>query len=499
MLWLVYAGSMVPTLHPSSTSSQSEALVVGVYSADGAHVWGSDSEYDDVISHALEALAFDAASESVLRIPAPAEAAASVVYIVGFDASTKNDGVRTAAATALRAVTGATSVDVRFPILQDGAAQAAGEGALLGAHSLPHRKTSAPAPRIETIAVVGANARDCDRATSIAQAVTRVRDLVAEAPNTQTPAHLASTARDIAEAAGLTVTVLDEDALRSGGFGGISAVGAGSVNPPRYVEITYSPEGAERRIELVGKGITFDSGGLSLKPAASMVGMKYDMTGAATVLAVVVAAAELRLPIAVTARLCIAENMPSGTAARPNDVITMLDGTTVEITNTDAEGRLVLADGLVAASRTMPDAIIDIATLTGAARIALGDRIAGLMGHGFIVDEIQRGAVEAGEEVWAMPLPSYLKSILASDVADLANAKPGNTAAGMLVGGYFLQQFVGTTAEGTVIPWAHLDIAGPANNAGAPYGVTPKGATGTMVRTLLATLENLCDSVPHKE
>lgn len=473
--------------------------MVGIYSLNGEVVWECEAEYAAVIRHAVDSLRVDASADGVTRVPAPAESPATSIYLVGFDSTMGTDGVRNAAASAVRSVMGSPAVDVFFPLDIEGAAQAVAEGAALGAHTIPHRKTSSAAQHVEIIAIAGATERDIQRASIIARAVARVRDLVSEAPNTQTPSHLANVVRDSAVSAHLDVVIRDEIELREQGFGGITAVGAGSINPPRYVEIAYAPAEATRRIELVGKGITFDSGGLSLKPPASMVGMKYDMTGAATVAAVIVAAAELELPIAVTARLCIAENMPSGSAARPNDVITMLGGTTVEITNTDAEGRLVLADGLVAASRTTPDAIIDVATLTGAARVALGDRIAGLMGNGFIVEALKNGAAAAGEEVWEMPLPGYLKSILASDVADLANAKPGNTAAGMLVGGYFLQQFVGSDADGVRIPWAHLDIAGPAHNAGVPFGVTPKGATGTMVRTLLATLESLCDSVPHKE
>jgi leucyl aminopeptidase len=219
--------------------------------------------------------------------------------------------------------------------------------------------------------------------------------------------------------------------------------------------------------------------------------MKYDMTGAATVFAVTRAVAALKLPVKVTAWLCVAENMPSGSAIRPNDVVTIRGGKTVEVTNTDAEGRVVLADGLVAASEERPDAIIDVATLTGAARVALGDRIAGVMGEEKLVKNIVTAAGETGEEAWAMPLPEYLKPVLASDIADIANAKVGNTAGGMLLGGIFLREFVGLDDSGERIPWAHLDIAGPANNPGAPYGVVMKGATGTMVRTLIRCIDNM--------
>jgi leucyl aminopeptidase len=289
------------------------------------------------------------------------------------------------------------------------------------------------------------------------------------------------------------VEILADDALTAGGFGGIIGVGAGSTRGPRLVKMSYSPAAASKHLALVGKGITFDTGGLSLKPAASMVGMKYDMAGAATVMAVVLAAAELGLDVRITAWLCIAENMPSGSALRPNDVLRMRGGKTVEVLNTDAEGRLVMADGLAAASEEFPDAIIDVATLTGAARVALGDRYAGVMGDDDLVAQVVSAATRAGESLWAMPLPGELRSALNSDVADIANARIGNTAAGMLIAGVFLQEFVGPQkdpADGR-IPWAHLDIAGAGTNPGAGFGYNGKGPTGMSVRTLLTLAEEI--------
>jgi leucyl aminopeptidase len=217
-----------------------------------------------------------------------------------------------------------------------------------------------------------------------------------------------------------------------------------------------------------------------------MLGMKDDMTGAATVLAVTVAVAKLRLPVRLTAWLCIAENMPSGTAIRPDDVLTIKGGTTVEVTNTDAEGRLVMADGLVAASDEQPDAIVDVATLTGAQVVALGMRYVGVMGNDDLASEIVSLADTTGETFWRMPLAAELRARLNSDVADLVNATPGNTAAGMLLAGVFLNEFVGSReGTSTPIPWAHLDIAGPSNNKGGGYGYTAKGSTGVTVRTLI--------------
>ncbi|MGN6125935.1 MAG: leucyl aminopeptidase, partial [Humibacter sp.] len=277
-----------------------------------------------------------------------------------------------------------------------------------------------------------------------------------------------------------------------GGFGGILGVGSGSVRPPRLVRVDYAPENAEGHVALVGKGITFDSGGLSLKPPVPMVGMKYDMAGAASVLAVVIAAARLTLPVRVTGWLCIAENLPSGSAIRPNDVLTIRGGTTVEVLNTDAEGRLVLADGLRAAGEEHPDAIVDLATLTGAEMVALGTRYSAVMGDDDIVDRLRDAADDAGELLWPMPLPGELRATLKTEVADIANANPGNTAGGMLLAGVFLRDFVGKVSDepgAQTIPWAHLDIAGSAQNHGAPYGYAGKGATGVLVRTLIRMTE----------
>lgn len=219
--------------------------------------------------------------------------------------------------------------------------------------------------------------------------------------------------------------------------------------------------------------------------------MKYDMAGAATVAQAAFAIARLKLPVAVTAYMCVAENMPSGSATRPNDVITFRNGKSVEITNTDAEGRLVLADGLILASESKPDLIVDVATLTGAARVALGNRYTGLMGDEWSVAVLEKAAESAGELVWHMPLPTELLELIKSDVADLMNSRVGNPAGGMLVGGLFLQEFIGTGKNKDRLPWAHLDFATAANNDLAPYGYTVKGATGAMVRTLVAVAEQL--------
>jgi leucyl aminopeptidase len=330
------------------------------------------------------------------------------------------------------------------------------------------------------------SAAEFTRIEILSSAVHSTRDLVNTPPNQMYPAAMVKAVQSQTKGMGLTVDVWDEKGLAKDGFGGILAVGMGSSRPPRLVKIDYRPKGAKKHLALVGKGITFDTGGLSLKPAESMVGMKYDMTGAATVFQSVVAIAKLGLPVRVTAWLCLAENMPSGTAQRPDDVIKIRNGKTVEVLNTDAEGRLVLADGLSIAAEAKPDMILDIATLTGAATVALGNRYAGVMGDAKAIQGVQDGANEAGELVWHMPLPTELRALLNSEVADIANVKIGNRAGGMLIGGHFLREFVPKS-----ITWAHLDVAGPADNSGSAYGYTPKGGTGALLRTMVAVAGKL--------
>jgi leucyl aminopeptidase len=324
--------------------------------------------------------------------------------------------------------------------------------------------------------------------SATAAAVALVKDLVTTPAEWLGPADFANRARESVDGLPVSIEVLDEVALREGGYGGILGVGQGSDRPPRLVRLDYAPEAAERHVALVGKGITFDTGGLSLKPAAGMVGMKYDMCGAATALAVLRAVATLGLPVHVTAWLCIADNMPSGRATRPGDVLRMLDGTTVEVLNTDAEGRLVLADGLVAASREHPDVIVDVATLTGAITVALGTRHAGVMGADAAVAEYLAAASAVGELAWHLPLPAHMVDELDSPIADLQNAKIGDPAGGSLFAGLFLRHFVGRMsddADAERIPWVHLDIAGVGMNKGAGFGFTDKGATGATVRSLI--------------
>lgn len=476
-----------------------DVLVLGVTRTDdgpalagsAASLLGSDPAFSD-----LAVLGITGSKDDLVRVPAPAGIAARSLAFVGLPSATPGaDDLRYAAGSVARRMLGVASVALSLPIADESQARAALEGCLLGAYEYTEYRSdtgsarSRPAQSFTLVTPIDVAAETVSYATEVGRAIHLVRDLVNESPLELYPESFAARATELADLPGVDVTIWNETQLASDGYGGILGVGQGSSRPPRLVKVSYSPADAQsaRHIALVGKGITFDSGGLSLKPAASMIGMKYDMAGAATVLSVVLAAARLGLPTKVTAWLCLAENMPSATAIRPGDVLRIRGGKTVEVLNTDAEGRLVLADGLVAASEEFPDAIIDVATLTGAASVALGNRYVGTMGTSPLVAEVLGTAATTGELFWHMPLGEEFRSMLNSDIADIANIKPGNTAGGMLIAAVFLNEFIGSSADGTGrIPWVHLDIAGAGTNKDSLYGYTGKGPTGVTVRTLLA-------------
>jgi leucyl aminopeptidase len=353
-------------------------------------------------------------------------------------------------------------------------------GVLLGGYAFRKYRTTAAAPGDVEATVHTAHEGAVGKARVLAGAMTLVRDLVNTAPADLFPADLAAAAEQVAAAHGLGVQVLDETDLAKEGFGGILAVGMGSAHPPRLVRLEYTHPDAAGTVVFVGKGITFDSGGLSLKPSKSMETMKADMSGAAAVLGAVQAIAEIGTAVNVVGYLTIAENMPGGGAQRPSDVITIYGGKTVEVLNTDAEGRLVMADGLVRSGADGPSLLVDVATLTGAQTVALGTRTAGVMASDdSLAAGIADAARRAGEAMWPMPLPEDLRKGLDSTVADIANVS-GDRSGGMLVAGLFLREFVPAGVR-----WAHLDIAGPAYNDGGPYGYVAKGGTGAAVRTLV--------------
>ncbi|MCZ2264076.1 MULTISPECIES: leucyl aminopeptidase [unclassified Isoptericola] len=480
------------------SSLKVDVLVVGTCStSDGVAVVAD--QLPEAFVRQIETLAprlgVTGARDEVRRVPAGDGVSASVVVLAGLgeraaDGTFPHEVLRSAAGAATRELAGTDTAALALPAVDEDELGAVVEGALLGAYSYTRYRTGKDTKgAVGSIQVVTTFARSgrakaaVARAEVLAAAVHGTRDLVNDAPNELFPAAFADAAKAAAKGVkGLRITVLDDKQLAAGGYGGLVGVGQGSSRGPRLVKLSYTPAKATEKVAIVGKGITFDTGGISLKPPASMPTMKSDMAGAAAVLHTVLAAARLGLPVAVTGYLCLAENMPGGNAQRPADVITIRGGKTVEVTNTDAEGRLVMADGLVAAVEDGHDVVLDIATLTGAQMVALGNRTSGVMGTDAVRDEVKAAADVAGEAFWPMPMPAELKAGLRSTVADMVNSAPSRWG-GMLFAAHFLAEFVGDT------PWAHLDIAGPSYNEGSSFGYTPAGGTGVGVRTMLAFLE----------
>jgi len=452
-----------------------------------------DAESIGEIEVALQSLGAKAGPEQVTRLHIPSLPVASVLA-VGLGAPRDEwpaEAIRRASGAAARALAG---VDAVITTLSELHLPAAVEGLILGAYQMHGFRSPKTAPkepglsRITALSTASGAKRQAARAVAIAAAVAAARDLVNTPPSHLYPEEFANRAKALGTAAGLKVEILDEKALARGGFGGIVGVGQGSANPPRLVRLTH--RGGKGRpgtpkVALIGKGITFDTGGISIKPAAQMHHMTSDMAGAASVIATMLLIADQQVPIDVIATVPMAENMPSATAQRPGDVLTQYGGTTVEVLNTDAEGRLILADAIVRACEDDPDYLIETSTLTGAQVVALGSRIPGVMGSEEFRDRVAALSQREGENGWPMPLPDELKDDLKSTVADLANIS-GQRFAGMLVAGVFLGEFV---AEG--VQWVHLDIAGPAYNTSAPWGYTPKGGTGVPTRTLFAVVEDI--------
>jgi leucyl aminopeptidase len=447
----------------------------------------------------LEGRGFTGKVGEAVALPTLGRLPAATLLLVGVGERAKVDleVLRRAAAAVVRQAGGArravTTLPQVLPADPAAAVRALTEGALLAAYRFDKYKkaTANGAGRPSgltglALATGGSGGREALGAAvaagqARAAATNLARDLSNEPANAMHPDDLAAAARRLLGGKGVTVSVKDERALAREGFGGIVGVGQGADHPPRLVELRYRPRGASGKVVLVGKGITFDSGGLSLKPPDGMKTMKTDMSGAAAVLGTMSALADLDVKVAVTCYLATAENMPSGRATRPGDVLTMKNGKTVEVLNTDAEGRLVMADALAVGAAAKPDAIVDVATLTGACMIALGTRYAGLMGNDeALAAELLEAAGEAGEPAWRLPLPPEYHKEIESDIADLKNV--GDRYGGALVAGLFLQEFV----DGR--PWVHLDIAGPARTE-ADDGYLVKGSTGAAVRTLLSWLE----------
>ncbi|NBR93247.1 MAG: leucyl aminopeptidase [Actinobacteria bacterium] len=413
-----------------------------------------------------------------------------LIVAVALPAKNDLEGIRRAAGVALRSLIGHKKATIAIECKDSEEFRAVVEGATLGAYQFQQFKGDRNLPHlIEKISFLPGrtikNANGILKRTEILVGeVNFVRDLINMPPSYLTPEKFVSLVKDAVHTT-IKVTVKTHIQLKSEGYGGITAVGQGSANPPRLLHLSYKPKGAKKKFAYIGKGITFDTGGLALKPAQGMEAMKSDMSGAAAVVGAINAIAQLKLPVAIDAWAPLAENMVSESATRPSDIITIYGGKTVEVLNPDAEGRLILADALVRAVEVTKDldGIIDIATLTGAQIVALGKRTAAVMGN----DESFRSqflaaAATTGESFWPMPLPEELRPSLDSPVADLANI--GERMGGMLVAGLFLREFVPAD-----LPWLHLDIAGPSFNDGQPHGYTPVGGVGFAIRSLVRFAE----------
>jgi leucyl aminopeptidase len=430
----------------------------------------------------------------VVVVPVPGEGPLERVLLAGVGAAEPADLRKAGAALARRAKgSGSLAVDLRALGPDAEQLRALVEGLVLASYGFT-RKAAVPARALTDVTLVCADPAAAgpvvERAVVVATATAAARDLVNTPSLEKTPQWLADRAVQLLD--GVDVRVLDEKALQDRGFGGILAVGQGSSRPPRLVEARYDGGGrGAPHVVLVGKGITFDSGGLSLKPNDSMVAMKTDMGGAAAVIGTLAAVSRLGLPLRVTALVAAAENLPSGSAQRPGDVLRQYGGRTVEVLNTDAEGRLVLADALAYADRDLQaDVVVDVATLTGAMPVALGRRHAGLFASDdALATQLVEAAAASGEPVWRMPLVDDYRHALDSPVADLRNiGQPKlKLQGGSITAALFLREFTGGR------PWAHLDIAGPARSGSDEDEVT-KGGTGYGVRLLTRWLEQLAST-----
>jgi leucyl aminopeptidase len=385
-------------------------------------------------------------------------------------------------------------------LADEGAVQAVTEGGVLASYSFVGHKSEDDGGQIDRLVISG-EGRDADagrrgvaRGVRISRAVWLARDLVNEPPSSMTPSRLAAIAQEeLGSGPGMTVEIWDEQRIADERLGGLLGVARGSAEPPRLVRASYEPadplemDGHVPHVVLVGKGITFDSGGLSLKTAGGMTTMKTDMSGAAAVIAALSACGDLGVRVRVTVVTPITENMPGGRAIKPGDVLTARNGKTIEVLNTDAEGRLVLADGLSLAAELEPDAIIDLATLTGACVAALGNSVAGLFSNNAgLTERVAAASRRSGEATWPLPMPDEYRKHIDSDVADMKNiGKAGE--AGAIAAALLLARFVGD------VPWVHLDIAGPARSD-ENDGVVTKGGTGFGVRTLLELLEGYAEA-----
>jgi leucyl aminopeptidase len=471
------------------TSLACDALIVGAFSVDGSFALDPagaavDGALGDSVSEYLRSSGFKGGAGELAVVPAGDAIAAGAVAVLGLGAEDKVDAtiLRRSVGAAVRRLSERSTLGVAIHGSVPGSDAAVAEGLLLGTYRFTTYKSDPKPSKVQRILFRDGDEATLGRAAIVAEATCLARDLINEPASTLTPDVLAQRAKEAGDVAGFECTVWDDDDLRSKGFGGLLGVAQGSANPPRFIEMRYAGAGGSKKVALVGKGVTFDSGGLSLKDAANMETMKTDMGGAAAVISAMSAIAKLKPNIEVLAFVPTTENMPSGTAVRPGDVLKHYGGKTTEVLNTDAEGRLILADALAYASEQGPEAIVDVATLTGSIMVALGKKATGLFSNDdALAAELAAASEAAGEPFWRMPMYDAYKKELESEVADLKNV--GSRWGGAIIAALFLREFVGDQ-----IAWAHLDIAGAAR-AESDYDEHSKGGTGVAVRTLVNWVE----------
>ena len=492
----------------SPAKTKADAVVVGVVStAKGPALCAAGADvaaaYGRKLRPLLSSLGVTGKDGEAVKVPTGGTINAALLVLVGLG-SDEDDlvAVRRAAGVAARNVPNAASVALALPGQSAALVAAVTEGHLLGGYSYTvYKSASSETSTPNDVIVLSSIARRAEavaafeEAQVVAAAVTTCRDWVNTPPGDLTPprfadavtaAHKEATGRRGAPA--VTLEVFDEEQLAEMGCGGILSVGKSSAAPARLAKLVWAPDGAVAHLAIVGKGVTFDSGGLTIKPSSGMGHMKADMAGAAAAVSATLAIARLGIAVKVSTFAPMAENMVSGSSTRPGDVVTMRGGSTVEIANTDAEGRMLLGDALVLAGEDEPDVVLDIATLTGAMQLALGDKVGAVMGTDSVVAAVLDAGERSGEAHWAMPIPEEMhERITGSKVADLLQHDWVRWGGGLYAAA-FLREFT------SGLPWAHLDIAGKEMNTGSPYGHVPSGATGFGVATLIAFARQLAQT-----
>ena len=458
-------------------------LIAGVLEGVQA-IPGSEDALDTVDPATLEAMGFEGKSGQTATVSHPD---ARALLLVGLGGEVSYDTIKAASGDAVRRIQTERAVSLLAQVGIAGATRAVAEGTLLGGYQFRAYKTDDEALDVQVVEMVGAEEDELATAVLMSEATMMARDWVNTPAKDKSPATLAGLIEEAIAGTDITAEVWDEARIEAEELGALLGVAAGSDREPRVVILQYRPDDADRHLALVGKGIIFDTGGLSLKTAAFMEEMKDDMSGAAAVMAATVALARMDVPVNITAIAPLTDNAVGGDATRPGDVLRPVEGPTIEVLNTDAEGRLILADGLGLARRFEPDLTVDVATLTGAAVVALGKQVAAVFGSDSdVAQQVLVAASRAGEGFWELPLHKGYRKSIDSNIADIKNISSSRYG-GAIVAALFLAEYAG---DG---PWAHLDIAGPARSE-ETTGEFVKGASGVAVRTLIELARGMAEA-----